>query len=1076
MATNFPTSIDSLTNPNSTDTLDSPSHSGQHSDANDAIEALEAKVGVNGSAVTSSLDYQMENHAHTGGADDGGQVDHGGLAGLTDDDHTQYLKERTAGGAESEVPGHSHQAVGSAGTLDHGLALTGLTDDDHTIYLKEKASGGTAAEVPTHTHAGASEAGTIAHSVTTGQTTDDHHAKSHAHNGADGSGTVAHSALTGTGANDHHNQAHSITGADHTGNLQASAIHMNKVGSPTYYTVEDLQTIIHSCGWISGGTISCDVNGIDVTAGEGLIRSSNSRTAPVYWHTWSAVSNQTGPTSGNTKYVGVEYNAGTPQVSIRDTFNWNFYDEYPLGRVTYDGTDWHVLNAPWEIGDHAGLMVRQMRETMPFARDEYNGGIVIADKGGATRNITLSTGALWWGLTRFTVSALDTSVTGDFDIYYHVASAWTDTTATQWPNTQYDDGTSLQTLGASKYGIHWWYIDVASLRLVMLYGTNEYSTLSAATEAAAPMSLPPSLLAGGKIIGRTIFQKSGTAILNTATTWDMTFSTSSVSSHGDLSGVTADQHHAQSHDHSSSSDGTSLSPATLIAPSATSPAQTAEGSIVWDSDDDALTVGDGTGRKTLSDTGHNHSGVYDPAGTAASAVSSHEGAGDPHTGYRLESADHSHASTGLQAGQLDHGTALTGLSDDDHPQYTQKATLTTKGDIYAATAASTPARLGVGTDGYVLTADSLEATGIKWAAPGTGGDHGALTGLTDDDHTQYVLEASADISGDLQLSGDISPTAIAANTNNWAPTGLSEANRIRLDLSGHYDLTGIDATGVNDGRILILHNLNTSYNLTLKHESTSSTAANRIYCPAGWDHTLQVNQSVILIYDGTSSRWRVVGGSAIDYGGTNPGAATPDTASTQGSTPTAARAAHTHLLTTYSSSPEPINDGLASAGTSGAAPARGDHKHRRNASMAIMSKGGNQAASAASTWTTLTLSEDHDTDALWDDANDRFNIAVTGYYRLRVHATWAIPTTNHTERRLKFVKDPAGTPVDVAFDYMVVSNTTASESQELVWEDYFTAGDVLQCEFWSADSGGVAGYRILGGSGETWGSIEFLGK
>lgn len=57
MATNFPTSLDTLTNPTSTDGLNNPSHSSQHADANDAIEALEAKVGVNSSAVTTSLDY-----------------------------------------------------------------------------------------------------------------------------------------------------------------------------------------------------------------------------------------------------------------------------------------------------------------------------------------------------------------------------------------------------------------------------------------------------------------------------------------------------------------------------------------------------------------------------------------------------------------------------------------------------------------------------------------------------------------------------------------------------------------------------------------------------------------------------------------------------------------------------------------------------------------------------------------------------------------------------------------------------------------------------------------------------------
>lgn len=60
MATNYPTGLDNLTNPASTDELDTPSHSQQHANANDAIEALEAKVGVNNSAVTTSLDYRVK--------------------------------------------------------------------------------------------------------------------------------------------------------------------------------------------------------------------------------------------------------------------------------------------------------------------------------------------------------------------------------------------------------------------------------------------------------------------------------------------------------------------------------------------------------------------------------------------------------------------------------------------------------------------------------------------------------------------------------------------------------------------------------------------------------------------------------------------------------------------------------------------------------------------------------------------------------------------------------------------------------------------------------------------------------
>lgn len=59
MTTAFPGGLDSFTNPNPTDPENSPSHSGQHQDANDAIEALETKVGIDGSAVTSSHSYKL---------------------------------------------------------------------------------------------------------------------------------------------------------------------------------------------------------------------------------------------------------------------------------------------------------------------------------------------------------------------------------------------------------------------------------------------------------------------------------------------------------------------------------------------------------------------------------------------------------------------------------------------------------------------------------------------------------------------------------------------------------------------------------------------------------------------------------------------------------------------------------------------------------------------------------------------------------------------------------------------------------------------------------------------------------
>lgn len=72
MATNFPSGLDSLVNPSPTDDVSVVSHSDQHSNANDAIEALEAKVGIDGSGDTSSIDYLLKStssfdpgHLHT---------------------------------------------------------------------------------------------------------------------------------------------------------------------------------------------------------------------------------------------------------------------------------------------------------------------------------------------------------------------------------------------------------------------------------------------------------------------------------------------------------------------------------------------------------------------------------------------------------------------------------------------------------------------------------------------------------------------------------------------------------------------------------------------------------------------------------------------------------------------------------------------------------------------------------------------------------------------------------------------------------------------------------------------------
>ena len=57
MASTYPTSLDAFTNPTATSLLTSPSHAQQHSDINDAVEALETKVAIGNTVLGTYTSY-----------------------------------------------------------------------------------------------------------------------------------------------------------------------------------------------------------------------------------------------------------------------------------------------------------------------------------------------------------------------------------------------------------------------------------------------------------------------------------------------------------------------------------------------------------------------------------------------------------------------------------------------------------------------------------------------------------------------------------------------------------------------------------------------------------------------------------------------------------------------------------------------------------------------------------------------------------------------------------------------------------------------------------------------------------
>jgi hypothetical protein len=73
----------------------------------------------------------------------------------------------------------------------------------------------------------------------------------------------------------------------------------------------------------------------------------------------------------------------------------------------------------------------------------------------------------------------------------------------------------------------------------------------------------------------------------------------------------------------------------------------------------------------------------------------------------------------------------------------QNAIVDAKGDLIGATAADTPARLAVGTNGQILTADSTAATGLAWATPATAGGLTLITAQTIGSGVSTVTVSSA---------------------------------------------------------------------------------------------------------------------------------------------------------------------------------------------------------------------------------------------------------------------------------------------------------------------------------------------
>ena len=115
-----------------------------------------------------------------------------------------------------------------------------------------------------------------------------------------------------------------------------------------------------------------------------------------------------------------------------------------------------------------------------------------------------------------------------------------------------------------------------------------------------------------------------------------------------------------------------------------------------------------------------------------------------------------------------------------------------KGDVIVGTANDTAARLAVGADGQVLTADSAEAGGVKWAAAG-GGPHAASHENGGSD--EVALDGSQITTGTVAAarlgSGTANATTFLRGDQTWAAAGGGGGvTEVRMTTTSFHSMDG----------------------------------------------------------------------------------------------------------------------------------------------------------------------------------------------------------------------------------------------------------------------------------------------
>lgn len=152
--------------------------------------------------------------------------------------------------------------------------------------------------------------------------------------------------------------------------------------------------------------------------------------------------------------------------------------------------------------------------------------------------------------------------------------------------------------------------------------------------------------------------------------------------------------------------------------------------------------------------------------------------------------------------------------------------LTTKGDLIAATGASTPARLAVGANDQVLIADSTAATGLKWGTPAAGGGMTLLSTTTLSGATVTISSISGSYKSLIAYIYGVT-NATADGIFNLDPNGSSTitSNHRTTDATAWATNTGVPLRLSANLAAYLPTRTNSANAWTLQIDNYASTAA-----------------------------------------------------------------------------------------------------------------------------------------------------------------------------------------------------------------------------------------------------------